>query len=321
MAIIGDTPFLERMQFFNGERLLASDLQGIEAFNREMRWLHNRSLHQPGVGSGFAVVGQKGDRQVTIAPGYAVDADGREIILTEITTLAIPPVADNGFGGSVFYDLTVSYPNDADLTASETRAGICRTGGVVRLREEPVLCWIRLSDDPVRRQPVDARQRERIARGEFIVLAEVEIFNCQLKQPVKTSVRPNARPPAQPRIACGIETNPHWAPPGGEPLPGDDESTTLLFPVKYTGVVDTSAGRFQTTPGYNARIVGPRQGVFGEVPFFVDALINIVHDARPETRSPTERGFRIEIFLLASNDAVDKLIREQWQVAWLGIED
>ena len=63
MSIIGSTQFLERIQFFNGERLFASDLQALEAFNREMRWLHNQSLHQAGVGSGFQVTGNIGDRQ------------------------------------------------------------------------------------------------------------------------------------------------------------------------------------------------------------------------------------------------------------------
>ena len=51
--------FIERLQFFNGQRLFASDLQGLEAFSRGMRWLHNKSLHQPGIGNGFAVAGKK----------------------------------------------------------------------------------------------------------------------------------------------------------------------------------------------------------------------------------------------------------------------
>ena len=74
MSILDETNFIERLQFFNGQRVSAADLQGIEAFNREMRWLHNTSLHQPGIGSGFAVGGSKGDREVTISPGYAIDA-------------------------------------------------------------------------------------------------------------------------------------------------------------------------------------------------------------------------------------------------------
>src|SRR6476661_8716453 len=83
MEILKETRFIERQQFFNGQRLFASDLQGLEAFNREMRWLHNKSLHQPGIGNGFAVVGKKDDREVQIGPGYAIDALGREIVLTQ----------------------------------------------------------------------------------------------------------------------------------------------------------------------------------------------------------------------------------------------
>lgn len=59
MAQIGSTRYLEQVQFFNGERLFASDLQTLEEFQREMRWLHNRSLHQPGVALGLAVAGER----------------------------------------------------------------------------------------------------------------------------------------------------------------------------------------------------------------------------------------------------------------------
>ena len=69
MAILEDQEFLERIQFFNGQRLLADDLQTLESYEREMRWLHNFSLHQPGIGSGYAVSGKKGDSQVVISPG------------------------------------------------------------------------------------------------------------------------------------------------------------------------------------------------------------------------------------------------------------
>jgi hypothetical protein len=316
MAIVGGTQFLERIQFFNGERLFASDLQAIEAFNREMRWLHNQSLHQPGVGSGFAVTGNTGDRLVTISPGYAVDSDGREIILTETQTLAIPPVADNGSGSPVFYDLTVSYPNDIDLKPSEIRAGICVPNGVVRLREEPVFCWVRLSDDPVRRQPVDPRLQDRIAKGFFIVLAQVEIFNCQLKHPVKTSVRPNARPSKHPRIGCGIETSPAWK---REPAPSGSALNVTFGGIMYTAMINTSCGGFQSTPSYVARLAGPRIGTSNQTSFIADALINIVHD--PTIPSPSARVFTIQIFPVVSISVdPDSLVR-QWQVAWMGVED
>ena len=62
MGVLEESTFIERRQFFAGQQLYADDLTGLEAFHREMRELHNRSLHQPGVGSGLAVKGASGDR-------------------------------------------------------------------------------------------------------------------------------------------------------------------------------------------------------------------------------------------------------------------
>src|SRR5262245_15848074 len=111
MGMLDETQFVERPQFFNGERLFAPDLQSVEAFNREMRWLHNRSLHQPGIGNGFAVAGEKGDRVVTVGPGYALDSEGRESVLTRELQLPIPPVTGEDDGKPSHFNLTVSYAN------------------------------------------------------------------------------------------------------------------------------------------------------------------------------------------------------------------
>src|SRR5262245_28565367 len=93
MSSLDQTKDLERRRFFNYERLFAADLNDQESFHREMRWLHNSSLHQPGVGNGYKVTGAKGDREVTIGPGYALDSDGREIVLLHTVVQPIPPVA------------------------------------------------------------------------------------------------------------------------------------------------------------------------------------------------------------------------------------
>ena len=135
MPIIGTARFTERIKFFDGQRLFASDLQDLEQFNREMRWLHNQSLHQPGVASGYAVSGYKDDREVTIQPGYAIDSSGREIVLTKPEVLQVPPVANDGQGNPLYYDLVVSYPVDLLLKETETRDGVCVSRGAVRLRE------------------------------------------------------------------------------------------------------------------------------------------------------------------------------------------
>lgn len=318
MPIIGETQFLERIQFFNGQRLFAEDLQTLEAFNREMRWLHNQSLHQPGVGSGYAVAGNTGDRQVTISPGYALDSLGREIILTETLIQPIPPVADNGSGGSVFYLLSVSYPDDSDLKPSETRAGICVEPGVVRLREDPVFCWVRLNDNDTNRQPIDPNLKLRITKGLFIVLAQIEVLNCKLKQPVSITQRRNALPAKQPRIACGVQ-KPVWSPDAPVPVVkiNGPIPPVALGDLQFTAPIDTRAAKFQATPCYVARLDGPRlfpgeDPNFNLIPILADALVNITN--------PTPQGFTIEIFPFSTVFIDFTLVLAAWQVAWMGIE-
>jgi hypothetical protein len=333
MSIIGSTQFLERIQFFNGERLLASDLQALESFNREMRWLHNKSLHQAGVGSGFQVTGNIGDRQVTVSPGYALDSCGREIVLTEPQVIAIPPVADNGSGGPAFYDLTVSYPEDSQLTASETRTGICMPAGVISLREAPVFCWVQLSDDATNHQPVDQRLKDRIRKALFIVLAQVQIFNCQLKQPVSTVPRRNARPSKQPRIACGAFTpgpsDWHAQGIGSTSLPfqqGLGSSGLVFPPVRIFATVDTSSAQFQSTPAYTVRLSGNRIQNDTVVPtnyWILDGLVSL-----SQSPPPSPKSFSIDIFPVisvvifgtADTVSVDQSLFLGWQINWLGVE-
>jgi hypothetical protein len=272
MDLFKQTRFIERLQFFDGQRLFAPDLQGLDAFNREMRWLHNRSLHQPGIGNGFAVSGKKGEREVRIGPGYAIDRDGREIVLLQDQVEPIPPVAGNQDGSPVLFDLTVSYPSDDNLEEVETRQGICAQAGAVRLKEEPIFCWIELGADG---QPKDALIKQDILNGVRIRLGRAEVLNCQLNKDVSIAQRLNARPPAQPYICCA-DVEPDWQPwiiapidpvsffasAGGEPVFRTLISAlTFLpatFPVGLTAVIDTSHCGFLTTPCYSVRIVGPR---------------------------------------------------------------
>src|SRR5688572_32733272 len=102
MSMIDQLQFLERLRFFDGQRLLAADLQDVDTLHRELRELHNRSLHQPGVGSGFAVTGAPGDREVSIGPGYAIDAAGREIVHTRTRVEPIPPVPGDAEGNPIW---------------------------------------------------------------------------------------------------------------------------------------------------------------------------------------------------------------------------
>src|SRR3954464_1000956 len=134
-------PDVERITFFPGQRLTAGDLTALETSNRELRWLHNRSLHPWGIGIGLEVSGEKGDTSVTVQPGYAVDRLGRELVLTTAQTLPIPAVPGSASGGDAIFYLVAVYLVDSAQTAIERRDGVCRPGGTVRLADEPSIEW------------------------------------------------------------------------------------------------------------------------------------------------------------------------------------
>ena len=338
MSIVGTSRYLERNQFFNGQRLFASDLQAVEAFNREMRWLHNMSLHQPGLGSGLATRGAKGDRNVVIEPGYAIDACGREIVLAETVIQPVPPVAGDEFGAPVDYDLTISYPDDP-LTEVETRDGVCAPRGAVRLREAPVLCWVRLGPPPDR-LPTVQRLREDVQKGVRLRLARAQVLNCQLERSLSLAERRNARPAEQTYVACGRARSYGTTPDVTWTLQG-----SLAIGFELSTRVDTGAAGFRTTPCYTAHLVGKRAFKFtapnatkvdrlldgfvtlselGPTGFrfsllVPDTLLNPGTQTTSSTRlDPTNPSFIAELL----GQITDKVEPKdwQWRIEWMGVE-
>jgi hypothetical protein len=292
-----------------------------------MRWLHNQSLHQPGIGSGFAVIGNKGDREVIIEPGYAIDADGREIVLSETVILPIPPVAGDDFGGPVFFDLTVSYPNERDLEQSETRAGVCAARGTIRLRETPVFCWVRLGSPP-ELVATDSALETGVTKGLRLRLARAQILNCQLDRPLSLAQRRNAKPPEQPYVACGsTEGDLVWS----------IEQTRSLG-VRLTATVDTTPAGFRTTPSYSAHLLGGREFTFTNgsttLKRVLDGFVLLI--VPPQIKSHFAFSLLVPDSLLTKveNPAdphpgdlpgfVDQLRKgieaNQWRIDWIGVE-
>jgi len=327
MSLTPSTKPIERIQFFNGQRLFAGDLQDLEEFNRVMRWLHNQSLHQPGVASGYAVSGNKGDSQITVQPGYAIDDMGREIVLTQAKVIQVPPVANDGRGNAVYYDLVVSYPNDSDLTETETRDGVCVSRSAVRLREAPVFCWAELvptSDPPGTSAAINADRKAKlgalnndIEAGRRIRLARAEVLNCQLNQPLSIAERRNARPAQQPFIAAG----------NTKTLQNDWKAAQSDIGITLTLAVDTSAAQFRTTPRYFANVVGDRS-----VKVTIDTKdVTVMIDGFVRLDSPTATGFTLSLLapsiLIDRNILLSKLapalaaaLKTKWYVVWMGVE-
>lgn len=71
---------VKRLNYFTSQFLVEDDFKLEQTYHRDMRWLHNRSLHSWGIAEGLQVT-KTGDRQVSVAPGTALDKEGREIVL------------------------------------------------------------------------------------------------------------------------------------------------------------------------------------------------------------------------------------------------
>ncbi len=234
-------PDLVRPAFFDGQRLDADDLTAVYEFHRSLRWLHNRSLHGWGVASGFTVTARKGDGELTVGAGYALDCAGHDILLARAVTLGVPPLAGAPGGGPVELLLTVSYASDDDLAASETRDGVCTDGGAVRRAEAPRLRF----QNP--RVPGDPTVSFR--RGLDIVLATVSIQNCRLAAAPSPAGRRDARPATQPFVAAGGTVA------GATPW---EFFPATGVPIGVQTRVDSSAAGFQRTPTYSAQVMGAR---------------------------------------------------------------
>lgn len=306
-------PKLERATFFDGQRLTASDLDAVQRYHRELRWLHNRSLHSWGIAFGYVVSGARGDRVVTLAPGLALDCQGRELILGEQQTLSVPAISGDDQGNPVTYYLTASYAANEDLEPQQ-RQGVCDTQGAVRYPETPVIRWLK---------------PDEFIYGEDVILATISVKNCQLDDDVSGSSRRDAIPPQQPYISAGQSTPNQtlWR-------PWPDESN----PVGLTTIVSTASAGFRATPRYQARIGGTRYvtgfQVDGEPrpPFVVEGHVQI--------EAATATNFQLRLILphgvlpgtstadITLNPSViyrnEFLLHLQnvlgWHVVWVGIE-
>jgi hypothetical protein len=175
----------------------------------------------------------------------------------------------------------------------------------VRLREEPVLCWIRLKRDSAGNlSPLDATLATEIQQSLRIVLARVEVLECRLRQNISLAERRSARPERQPYIACGSQ-NLEW--------------TSIEFQGTFslTANIDTSSAGFVTTPCYSVRLDGERIQVVvddGEA-----EIVSLVLDGPPNVLEATPVGFTINVL-------VSRLVGEgdppwnTWRAVWMGVE-
>ena len=73
----------ERPHYFFGQVIGVDDLEQEQLYHREKARRHNRFLHGWGIVHGLEVhAGTHGTGKVTISPGYALDRNGEEIVVS-----------------------------------------------------------------------------------------------------------------------------------------------------------------------------------------------------------------------------------------------
>jgi len=142
---------LERLNYFNGQRLQAADFKLEQEYHmRVRRWL-NRSLYTPGIASGLEVYKIEGVPKVKILPGLAIDHLGREIILLEEKDVDVVDHSGGGNGVCQGPYLTIRYQEDViaqqdvSCRVGGASANKAAWGGPARILAKPVL---ELNADP-----------------------------------------------------------------------------------------------------------------------------------------------------------------------------
>lgn len=134
---------LERLNYFNGQRLQAGDFRLEQDYHmRVRRWL-NRSLYTAGIAMGLEVYAVPGRPVVKVQPGLAIDALGREIILLEAQDVPVMHDAPGqGMKGShlvIRYHEELLAQQDACCSPMGTNGDRLALGGPSRVLAEPIL--------------------------------------------------------------------------------------------------------------------------------------------------------------------------------------
>jgi hypothetical protein len=211
---------IQRLRHVPRELLRSRDFRDQEAFGKQLRWWHNRALHDAfGVASGLSVVLAADVASALVQPGIAYDRVGRELL--------------------VFAPRSVPLPGQQQPMTLVARN---REGGPAgRQGAEAELVW----------QPPSRAGGDPCGPGVGVPLAQLTYVGGA---PTLTAVSPRSRPLARPRIGNGstpADSTPWqlWA------LPGVRGQMTVLG-LQIT--VDTSAAGFTEVPCYFAWLQWPR---------------------------------------------------------------
>jgi hypothetical protein len=212
--------------------LTADSLNDVQTTLRRLQWLHNQTLHDWGVAQGLAVSELEDGSGVQIDSGYALDSQGRELILNAPQRLTSPAqVPQPGPDTAHDWWVTISY-RDGRVAADPDE--VCRREAVpVRYLADPVVRW---------RDTQTTEPNDQLQPGLDVILATVT-FDQGVIKAVTYNARRSAIPPARPRLYADRKTL-DLDGPDASPWPSKDD------PQGYAIDVNTSAAGFINPPQY-----------------------------------------------------------------------
>ncbi len=279
---------LQRLRYRQGQMLRSQDFRDQAAIEAQLRWWHNRALHDAfGIAEGLDTMlgGQPGHWSVTISPGLAYDCFGRELIVTHQQSSPLPHELSAGR-----LTLLAQYPAGRSDGHQSPPAGAClpgkgvpeeaefrwRSSSGVTVRDGVQLARVtaaRLDQVPTGLTfPVSIRDRIRHDAGlKLLILigamssSERENLlasssDAQFQTAVEALFQdsqldappPHVRPLARPRVANGTT------------LPGSNDWEVWkeahqgrVIPLGLQVRVDTSAAGFTQVPCYFAWALSP----------------------------------------------------------------
>ncbi|MGH8531327.1 MAG: hypothetical protein ACREV1_01025 [Gammaproteobacteria bacterium] len=220
----------QRLRYGQGQMLKSRDFRDQATIVAQLRWWHNRALHNAyGVREGLKVSLVEGRKFVRVTCGVAYDCYGRELILQ--TTLEIPLPTTGPQTLLIRYRETAQFPKRSDRSAA------CLPGGRRGFWEQPEFVW---------------KPAVRVEISDGVPLAQVSFDKNVPSLDARARL---ARPLARPRVGYGATVQ------GGTCWELWSERVILdrnieEVPVGMQVTIDTSAAGFTETPCYFAWLQG-----------------------------------------------------------------
>jgi hypothetical protein len=132
-------PDFERLRYWQGQRLLARDFRDQLAVAEQMRWWHNRALHNIfGIRFGLKVSSDQAALKLGVSCGLAYDCFGRELVLQAPKEIPLPTFADKT---PTRLTLLIRFKQTREFPDPAQNREVCRPQCCDGAHEEPEFEW------------------------------------------------------------------------------------------------------------------------------------------------------------------------------------